>query len=427
MLKLVQSWLSPRANPIGVDFGSDCLRIAQVSMQDGEPHLIAAASADVPAHLRNNTAARILWFADAARDLLGQGRFKGRQCTLALPSAAIYIQHLRLPRTDDETLKKTLPFEARGKLPIDPSRCLLRHVVAGELFSEQDPKVEVIVMAAAKDLVTQLLDAAARAKLDVIGMNTEAMSLIDCFSHVYRRKSDHESTTCYIDIGSSGTRTMIARGQEILFARTISIGGDHFTRAVSTAMGIGFEEAKLLRIQSAAQPQGGLDDRRETRAIEPGPVQGADNSFALLQRSPTNHVAEPSAPVTAPQPARQLEQACIEPLNKLIDELNLCRRYHEATFPNKPVDRLLFVGGEARQRWMCQHVARQMQLAAQIGDPLVRMGRTTEVGAESGIDRRQPQPSWAVAVGLSVGPLSAAGIESPSSAAPERSERRGAA
>lgn len=31
MLGFVQNWLAPRANPIGVDFGSDCLRLAQVA------------------------------------------------------------------------------------------------------------------------------------------------------------------------------------------------------------------------------------------------------------------------------------------------------------------------------------------------------------------------------------------------------------
>jgi hypothetical protein len=47
-----------------------------------------------------------------------------------------------------------------------------------------------------------------------------------------------------------------------------------------------------------------------------------------------------------------------------------------------------------------------MQLAAQVGDPLVRMGRISEIGIESGIDRRQPQPGWATAIGLSLGPVS---------------------
>jgi hypothetical protein len=50
-----------------------------------------------------------------------------------------------------------------------------------------------------------------------------------------------------------------------------------------------------------------------------------------------------------------------------------------------------------------------MGLAAQVGDPLVRMGRVSEIGIESGIDRRQPQPGWAVAIGLSLGPATAQG------------------
>jgi Tfp pilus assembly PilM family ATPase len=107
-------------------------------------------------------------------------------------------------------------------------------------------------------------------------------------------------------------------------------------------------------------------------------------------------------------PAEQLrfiEAACREPLNQLTDELDLCRRYYETTFPNKPVDRLIFVGGEARQRGLCQHIAREMGLTAQVGDPLVRMGRSTDVGLESGMDRRQPQPGWTVAIGLSLGPI----------------------
>jgi hypothetical protein len=72
----------------------------------------------------------------------------------------------------------------------------------------------------------------------------------------------------------------------------------------------------------------------------------------------------------------------------------------------------VFVGGEARQTWLCQGIAREMGLAAQLGDPLVRMGKTTDVGIESGMDRRYPQPAWAVAVGLSMGPPASTGAAS---------------
>ena len=62
------------------------------------------------------------------------------------------------------------------------------------------------------------------------------------------------------------------------------------------------------------------------------------------------------------------------------------------------------MGGEARHRGLCQQIARGLDLAAQVGDPLARMGRISDIGLESGIDRRLPQPDWAVAIGLSMGP-----------------------
>ena len=84
----------------------------------------------------------------------------------------------------------------------------------------------------------------------------------------------------------------------------------------------------------------------------------------------------------APEPLRDklgafnraalVDRAYEEPLQRLVGELSLCRRYHEATFPSLPVGRLIFVGGEARHRSLCQNIARQMDLAAQIGDPMVR-------------------------------------------------------
>jgi type IV pilus assembly protein PilM len=295
----------------------------------------------------------------------------------------------------------------------------MRHVIAGEVYQDQEPKNEVIVMAAQRDLVNQFLAAAARAKLDVVGMNMEAKAIVDCFAHMYRRRADGESTTCYLDIGCCASRAYIARGETVFFARAIPIGGEHFSKAVSQALKINLDEAKLLRVKlCASQPV--LNERHEKQTVRaPEPV--IDNSFAMLgaalQAKGAAPTAAPQAAAAAPvapanplaEQARQVEQACREPLGKLIEELDLCRRYYESTFQNRPVDRLIFVGGESRHRALCQHIARELGLAAQLGDPLVRMSRASEVGIESGIDRRQPQPAWAVAVGLSLGPAGAAG------------------
>ena len=398
MLGFVQNWFGPRANPIGVDFGSDCLRLAQVQFGGTEYRLVAAASADVPSHIRHNPSARLAFFVETTRDLLAKGNFHTRQAVLALPAASMHIQHLRMAKMDEAETKKVLPLEARGKLPIDPSQALLRHLVAGEVYQDQEPKNEIIVMAAAREFVNQLLAAAAKARLDVIGMNVEPKAIIDCFSHVYRRKADADTTNCFLDIGSSASRAIISRGPHIFFTRSIPIGGEHFNKAAAEKLGIGFEEAKLLRIK-LCHAQAQKDEQKDKTAVSTAAAQELNGNVEPQLED------QQISPADLVHKAEVVEQACLEPLTRLVEELDLCRRYHESTFPSQPVDRLIFVGGEARQRGLCQHIARELGLAAQLGDPLVRMGRVSTVGIESGIDRRQPQPGWSVAIGLSMGPV----------------------
>jgi type IV pilus assembly protein PilM len=422
MLKSVQTWFAPRANPIGVDFGSDCLRLAQVQEVGSSYRLVAAASADVPDHVRHNASTRMAFFVETVRDLLAQGNFRSRQAVLSIPSSSMFIQHLRMARMDDGETRKALAWEARGKLPIDPSQAVLRHLVAGEVYQDQDPKNEVIVMATARELVNQFLASAAKARLDVVGMNVEPKALIDCFAHVQRRREDAQMTQLFLDIGMVSSRAIIAHGDRIMFARVIPVGGEHFTKAAAEALKITLEQAKLLRVQLCHS-----EASRNDETLVSGPSKTAQapesseaSGFALLdaglQASHKPAAAAPEAPSSDPatELARQgriVEQACREPLNRLIEELDLCRRYHESTFAAHPIDQIVFVGGEARQHRLCRHIAEELGIGAQIGDPMTRIDQSDDTGVECGIDRRQPQPGWTVALGLSMGPSKAAAQE----------------
>ena len=108
--------------------------------------------------------------------------------------------------------------------------------------------------------------------------------------------------------------------------------------------------------------------------------------------------------------ANEIEAAIREPMARLVQELDLCRRYYEATFPSHPIGRLVFVGGEAHQRRVCQQIAMDLSLAAQVGDPMVRMARSSDLPPDSGLDPSRPQPSWAVALGLTMGATAGAAV-----------------
>jgi len=344
---------------MGVDFGTDCLRIAQVQQSGGDFHLHAAACVDVPPNVRADPNSHLEFFARTIPHLLAQGPFRGRQAVLGLPASVVHIQNLTLPPTDEKDLKTAIVREAGLKLPFDPSHALIRHTIVGH--AQESAGHHVIVMAADSRWVNKYIEAARTARLNVVAMNVQPLALLDCFARIHRRKCESESTRFYIDIGSSGTRAMIARGSQLLFARNIPIGGDHLTRSVAESLGIGFHDARMLRIKLGVSPR-----------------ELADGVDFALQHS----------------------------LDELSRELDLCRRDHLATFPEFPIERLIFIGGEARQRSLCKRISKRLTMPGQTGDSLRRMVRNSKIGFESAIDRRHPQPAWAAAIGLSIGPTS---------------------
>ncbi|HEX4125227.1 MAG TPA: pilus assembly protein PilM [Tepidisphaeraceae bacterium] len=391
MLGFVQTWFAPSAHPIGIDLGTDYLRMAQVEPAGGETaspsdfRLIAAASSEIPVTARTDPAERVAFFAQSVREMMARGNFRGRRAILAMPASEMQVVQLTLPAMTDQQTQSMLPrqLSIQGMLPFDSANAVLRHLIAGQVrHADGALNDRAIVFAVERTLIEQYIAAAAKARLDVVGLNLEPKAIVDCFSHVYRRKSDRDVTSGYVDIGCSATRVCLARGERIVFARILDVGGDAFSRATAEALKIPLAEARLLRIKHC-----------------PGNASEIHHTPADLHHVPSEH-----AQATNPREREMIEQACAAPLRRLVELLRACQADYESAMPNCPVNRLIFVGGEARQRGLCRQIARELNLPAQLGDPLVRMGRISDVGAESGIDRRQPQPAWAVAIGLSMGP-----------------------
>ena len=358
MFGFVQHIFAPPAHPIGVDFGVGTLRLAQVQTEGDDFKLLAAASAEVPPDIRENADARLQFFAETARNLLVHGKFHGRRAVLGLPSSVVHIQHLTIEPVEEKLQKDAILAQARLKLPFEAAHALLRYSVAGPSPDKNDPRLHVVVMAADTRWVNQYIAAAKKARLDVIAMNMPQLALIDCFTSVYRRAADKQSVRMYVDIGGSGTRVTIAQATRLLFARNLAIGGDHLTSAVSEAMGISLQNARTIRLKLGAG--------------------GVENDL--------------------------VDAVCRLGIENLANELDRCRKEHEALFPNLKVQRLIYVGGEARLETLCGQISEQLNLPGQVGDSLCRMVRNSRIGIESAIDRRYPQPAWAAAIGLTIGP-----------------------
>jgi type IV pilus assembly protein PilM len=391
---MVLSWFSSRVNPIAVDIGTDTVKLLQVEpCKDGQARLVAAACEAIPEDLRNKPLDRDNFVSESIKKMLLEG-FRGKQVVTCLPASQMSVQHLRMTKMTPEELTKALPFEAAGKLPFDAGRAVLRHTIAGEVYQNQEAKQEVILMAAPRDAVDRHLALLSKAKLEVVGIHVEPTALIECFGHLFKRKSDETVSTLFIDMGAGSTHVVIAHGKNMVFAKHLNVGGDTFNRRVADAMKSDISSAKELRIKVA---------HHQAQAVRlPAGLVGIGASGTESNNHPMGRPnAVLNGTILDQQTLDRVLQATEEPLQTLICDLELCTRYYESIFPGKNVDRAIFVGGESRHVALCQSIAQRLGVPATLGDPLARLQKDSV--AKTSVDLRQPQPGWAIAVGLGIG------------------------
>ena len=345
--------------PIGIDLGNSSIKLVQLKPEQESLDLVAAATFDVPANCRTEPALHLQFAEQAIREAMHDTPFHGKKCIVCLPDAQTFLQHIRVPKLDPWAMSKAVRTELTGKLPYDMDDAVIQHIVAGQVFGDPDSKQEVIVVAANRGTVENYLAMLGRCKLDVVGINIGSCAIVECFARLFRPGEVH-NVVLYIDLGAASTHVVIAHGNKMVFARNLAQGEVHVDQAVATGMGITADQAHALRWDLCRAARGDAAEDEFYRYID-------------------------------------------EPLTALSYEINQCLHYYESAFRNQPAERIVFVGGGAYDKRLCQMLAQQLNMPAQIGDPLVRVRRPEGIQLPQGLDRREPQPNWAVAVGLSLG------------------------
>lgn len=387
-----------RLSPIAIDFGIDSLKLLQISSNGETTQLIGAASVVVPEAARKDSSARYAFLADALKELIRQQPFKGRRVMCAIPAMQTIVNPLELACSESDDIDQQVNLHLQTEMEMDPTRMVIRNQRVGSVLREGSTRQRVMCIAASRSTVMRYLEIAAAAKLEVVGMHSEHVCIARGFSELYnRRDEDKTESRCFIDIGSASTKLVIIRDQELLLARNIAVAGDDLTRRHAKEHKMNFNEARLARIRQAANPM-------------------AANPFEAVRQRPTTQAIGAEAELTEeavglatsedderrglgriewPEALGELD----ETLDTLADGIRMTVRYHDSVCPDKPVERVVLLGGEAHQRPVAEVAAHAFGAPTYIGDPLARVMRTPGLNPV-GVDISQPQPGWAVGLGL---------------------------
>jgi Tfp pilus assembly PilM family ATPase len=370
---------------VSIDFGSQLLKVLQVT--PGEPaQLVAAACVQTPPELMHDAAKRLEFQCEQLPTVIKAGGFKGRRGVCSLPVSQMFCKHMQVAVEAGGSVTEAAAAMAAGQLGVEPDVLAVRAievsdavVPGGSAGNGGGPKREVIALATAKSLVDRVMEALRTAKLEPVGLQSEFQAIVAGFRPVNRRTQDIDVTSLYLDIGAGATKIVIGHGTKLAFAKAIGIGGRFIDQVAAHQAGCSVAEARTLRLGMQTLQRGGTGGA----VVE---TEGGGGAATMVAQSAKASVID-----------------LAEPLRALTDEINLSVRYHQELFPKRQIDRLIFVGGESRHAALCQHIARQFSFPAHTSDPLARIART---GSEpcNGVDIAQPQPGWAVPLGLLLAP-----------------------
>lgn len=341
-----------RLSTLGLSVSRSTASLVQISGSADAFELRTAVQCQLPDPAGADPVVADRAVADALRTMVNDQRLRGRNVISCLGSDELIVETVRLPQLPPEEIAKAAHWEASERLSIPIEETEVRHLIAGEVRQDNTVKQEVILVACPRQLIRRRLAILESAGLVPVGLDIEPCAFLRSLQRA--QATPATVRTAYLYCGESCSTVMFAEGRRILFLKSIAMGGRQFDEAVSGTLGIDRTVARQMRLEVFGARM--LDGENE------------------VHRS----IIESLRP-------------CFE---AIIEEIELCLRYHKVTFRGRPLDGLVMSGSESAP-WLSEYFCERVGLTCRPVTPLEGVpGVTSSVQLRSG--------RWATPLGLAM-------------------------
>jgi len=207
------------AYSIGVDAGDDSLKLVQLGEDGNGISLIAGQSESLPEGVKAGSSQWQKWAIETIRQLTSKGGFQGKEVIAALPANEVFIDNIKMPKSDGKNVEEAIFSKIKQKLPFEP---IQENTMIKYLPMEQD---NALVIAAERKIIDRHLAIYERVGLSIKSIGIWPTALANCYAKFFgRRQSDNEIIVLLVCIEANYTNVVICRHNNLLFARSLSTG-----------------------------------------------------------------------------------------------------------------------------------------------------------------------------------------------------------
>jgi type IV pilus assembly protein PilM len=268
-----------------------------------------------------------------------------KRVRLGVANQQVVVRTVRLPAIEDpREMDAAVRFQAQEQMPMPLDQAVLEHQVVGGVPAEEGatPQVDVVVVAARRDMVSTFVEPIRRAGLQPVGVDLSAFAMIRALADTEVASVGVEpgqrpsEAVLYCNIGDV-TNLAVARGRSCLFTRVSHAGLEAISERLAAARGLSPEHA------SQWLSHVGLD--RPLEEIEGDPETVAHARLALEDGVPA-----------------------------LLDEMRLSLDYYSAQESALPVGRIVLSGPGSTIAGLPRRMEEGLGSAIAVAQPLALSG-----------------------------------------------------
>ena len=358
--------------PIALDIGADSIKILQLEERNGALAARASGLWRFPAVMIDPEQRREMTIT-AVREMIRKGDFKGRMSVSSLSGSQVDIKNVRIEKLPKHEVKKALLWEAQDRFAFDVSPDRLKHIDAGQVRSGTEVRSEIIMLAASQKAIDDHLALLGDVGLKPEHIYPEPLAVFRMAQRSLRRQADIDTVSVILDLGAQATRIIVARGRQVVFIKTIDIGGRAFDEAVGSQLNLDLADAVELRARVMIAHAKSIGGKR---------------------KSDQDESEEPRTDVDWP-----IRDAVRGRVEELAREIALCLRYCSVTFRGLRPNNVTMAGGEVYDPAIMELLAENLGVECSVAQPM----RGIDVsGGALGMGPRTPMCEWAVAAGLAM-------------------------
>jgi type IV pilus assembly protein PilM len=231
---------------VGLDIGSSAVKAVELKAV-GKGYKVTAFGSELipPDGIVDGAIIDGASVADAIRRLFDGRSIKTKDVAASLSGNAVIVKKITLPVMTEAELGESIYWEAEQYIPFDIQDVNLDYQILDSPEAAAKGTMDVLLVAAKKEKIADYTGVIAQAGRSAVVVDVDAFALQNAYEVNYGIEPG--AVVVLLNAGASATNINILSGDQSVFTRDISIGGNAYTEALQRELSLPFEMADQLK------------------------------------------------------------------------------------------------------------------------------------------------------------------------------------